>query len=363
MTPTVVEIPSICAILPTMDFTQIGEVLEGEPKYRLAQAKRGIFVDLVEDWEQVTAFPKALRARLAVDFPLPIEAQTFGDTKMTAVKALIRLSDGKRIETVLMRHTDGRNTVCVSSQVGCPMACAFCATGKMSLLRSLSASEIVLQVLFFARLLKPEGERVSGVVFMGMGEPFANYDNALAAVRMLNDHDGLNIGARHISISTCGILEGIRRFTSEALQVNLAISLHAPDDKTRRELMPVARTHTVLELLAVVDEYIAQTKRKVMFEYLMIGGKNDADEQAHALAKLMQGKLCMVNLIAYNSTGVFVPATRERMVFFKTVLEQAGVPVTVRFRHGREVKGACGQLLTKEDAYVLPSDVTDAASV
>lgn len=341
-----------------MDFTLVMEALKAEPKYRMAQAKRAIFVDFVEDWEEVTAFPKALRAELALKCPLFIEAQTFGDTKGSAIKALIRLADGKRIETVLMRHTDGRNTVCVSSQVGCPMACAFCATGKMSLLRNLSADEIALQVLFLARLLRRDGLRVSGVVFMGMGEPFANYDHVLRAVRIMNDHEGLNIGARHISISTCGIIEGIERFTRESLQVNLAISLHAPDDKTRRELMPVSRTHTITELLAVVDEYVRVTNRKVMFEYLMIGGKNDSDAQAHALAQLMKGKLCMVNMIAYNSTGMFASATKERMNFFKKILDDAGVPVTIRYRHGREVKGACGQLLTKEEGYILPSDVT-----
>ncbi|MFC1721233.1 23S rRNA (adenine(2503)-C(2))-methyltransferase RlmN [Patescibacteria group bacterium] len=341
-----------------MDLSNVSKIIEGEPKYRADQIKRGLFVDLAQDWDSLTGLPKALREKLKKECPLDIDAEIFSDTDGAAVKALIRLSDGRRIETVLMRHNDGRNTVCVSCQVGCPMACAFCATGKMSLLRSLEAGEIVEQVLFFARLLKKEGKRVSGVVFMGMGEPFSNYDNVLGAIRTMNDHDGLNIGARHISISTCGVIDGIKRLAKEPFQVNLAISLHAPDDKTRRLIMPVARTHTIEELLSAVDEYIKATNRKVMFEYLMIGGINDTDEHARELAALMKGCLCMINIIAYNSTGMFKSATKERMLYFKDVLEKARVDVTIRYRHGRQVKGGCGQLVTDQDDVILPSDVT-----
>jgi len=340
-----------------MDLSSISNVLKEEPRYRADQAKQGVFVDLVEDWDLVTGLPKELRAKLKEKCPLEINAEIFSDKRDSAVKTIIKLSDGKRVETVLMRHTDGRNTVCVSCQVGCPMACAFCATGKMTLLRSLNSSEIVEQVIFFARYLRKENKRVSGVVFMGMGEPFSNYDNVLEAVRAMNDHDGLNIGARHISISTCGVIDGIKRLAKEPLQVNLAISLHAPDDKTRRLIMPVARTHTIAELLVAVDEYIVTTNRKVMFEYLMIGGINDTDDHARELAELMKGRLCMVNMIAYNSTGIFKSATKERMLYFKNVLEKFKVAVTIRYRHGREVKGACGQLVTEYDD-ILPSDVT-----
>jgi len=341
-----------------MDISAISEIIKNEPGYRANQIKKGIFVDGLSDWDDFSWLPKDMREKLKESAPLDIDAEMFADTDGTAVKALIRLSDGRRIETVLMRHTDGRNTVCVSCQVGCPMACAFCATGKMTLLRSLNASEIVEQVLFFSRYLKKEGARVSGVVFMGMGEPFSNYDNVLESVRIFNDHDGLNIGARHISISTCGIIDGINRLAQEPLQVNLAISLHAPNDKTRRQIMPVARTHTIAELLHAVDEYIDKTHRKVMFEYLMIGGVNDKDEQAHELAALMKGRLCMINMIAYNSTGMFKSATKERMLYFKNILEEARVAVTVRYRHGRQVKAACGQLVTQHDDMRLPSDVT-----
>ena len=341
-----------------MNLSAISNIIDTEPKYRAEQIKRAIYVDCIENWDEAEWLPKKMRETLEKNSSLDIDAEIFEDDDGSAVKALIRLTDGRRIETVLMRHTDGRNTVCVSCQVGCPMACAFCATGKMTLLRSLDAGEIVEQVLFFSRYLKKKDARVSGVVFMGMGEPFSNYDNVLDAVRIMNDHDGLNIGARHISISTCGIIDGIQRLASEPLQVNLAISLHAPNDPTRRSIMPVARTHTVAELLAAVDDYIEKTHRKVMFEYLMIGGVNDKDEHAHELAELMKGRLCMINMIAYNSTGMFKSATKSRMLYFKDILEQAGVPVTIRYRHGRQVKAACGQLVTKHDDITLPSDVT-----
>ncbi len=331
-----------------MHLALIANHIKNEPRYRADQIWKGIFVDLVESWEEVTVLSKTLRAELAEVCPLAVDAEIFIEKGGETAKALIRLSDRSSIEAVLMRHNDGRNTVCVSSQVGCPMACAFCATGKMGLVRSLNAGEIVMQVLFFARLLKKEGKRVSGVVFMGMGEPFANYTNVMDAVRILNDHKGLDIGARHISISTCGVLGGIERFTKETLQINLAISLHASNDVVRRTIMPVAKTCTIAELLRAIDVYIATTKRKVMFEYLMLRDVNDKDEHAEELVKLLRGKLCMVNLIAYNDTGVFASSSQERIVQFKKILEKGGVATTVRFRLGREVEGACGQLATKK---------------
>jgi 23S rRNA (adenine2503-C2)-methyltransferase len=341
-----------------MDISNVSKIIEKEPRYRADQIKRTLFVDLSEDWDTATGLPKILREKLKKECPLDIDSEVFPDKDGKTMKVLIRLVDGKKIETVLMRHNDGRNTVCVSCQVGCPMACTFCATGKMSLLRSLESSEIVEQVLFFSRYLKKENKRVSGVVFMGMGEPFSNYDNVLDSIRVMNDHDGLNIGARHISISTCGVIDGIKRLAMEPFQVNLAISLHASDDKTRRLIMPVARTHTIRELFSAVDEYILATNRKVMFEYLMIGQLNDTNQHAEDLAKLMKGRLCMINIIEYNPTGVFKPPTKERMQYFKKILEEAKIDVTIRYRHGVDVKGGCGQLATEHSDMILPSDVT-----
>jgi 23S rRNA (adenine2503-C2)-methyltransferase len=195
-------------------------------------------------------------------------------------------------------------------------------------------------------MLKKEGERVGSVVFMGMGEPFLNYENVMNAVRVMNSPDGFGIGARHISISTCGIFDGIKKLAEEDLALNLAISLHASNDEVRRKLMPVAQGYEIKELLAVIDEYIAKTKRKVMFEYLLIHGVNDTDEMATELAKLLKHKLCVVNLIQYNDTGAFTASSHNRMNRFKEILEKNGVQTVMRHRFGRDIKGACGQLAT-----------------
>ncbi|MCK9351392.1 MAG: 23S rRNA (adenine(2503)-C(2))-methyltransferase RlmN [Candidatus Paceibacterota bacterium] len=329
-----------------MEFSKITELLAGEPKYRLTQVNQAVFSDLAENWDDVTALPKILRERLKKECPMEIPAEISVSAGEDTVKALLKLSDGKFIETVLMRHEDGRNTVCVSSMVGCPMKCAFCATGEMGLMRKLTADEIITQVLFFARLLKKENERVGSVVFMGMGEPFLNYDNVMNAVRTMNSPEGFGIGARHISISTCGIFDGIKKLAKEDLALNLAISLHSSDDEVRRQLMPVAHGYEITELLAVIDEYIAATNRKVMFEYLLISGVNDTDEMALELAKLLKNKLCVVNLIQYNDTGAFIASSHNRMNRFKEILEVNGIQTTMRYRFGRDIKGACGQLAT-----------------
>ena len=181
---------------------------------------------------------------------------------------------------------------------------------------------------------------------MGMGEPFLNYDNVMEAVRTFNNPECFGIGARHISISTCGIFDGIRKLTTEDIAVNLAISLHAPNDEVRRKIMPVAEGYTIAELLTVIDEYIAKTRRKVMFEYLLIDGVNDTDEMARELATILKHKLCVVNLIQYNDTGAFVASSHNRMNRFKEILEKAKIEVTMRDRFGRDIKGACGQLAT-----------------
>jgi len=327
-----------------MDHARIRMVLATEPAYREKQVTKAVYVDCVEDWNTVTVLPVSLRTRLERECPLAINAAMVASADGATVKALVTLDDGACIEAVLMCHKDGRNTVCVSTLVGCPMGCTFCATGKMGMVRKLSADEIVEQVLFFARYLKRRGTRVSNVVFMGMGEPFLNYDAVMDAVRTFNDKNTFNIGARHISISTCGIPEGIRKLSTEKLQVNLAISLHAPNDEVRIRLMPVARAYPLHELMAAVDEYMANTNRKVMFEYLLAEGVNDKDEHAHELGRLLRGKLCMVNLISYNPTGVYTASSEERTDRFKKLLEQRGVEVAIRFRFGRDIDGACGQL-------------------
>lgn len=330
-----------------MNWKGIQEALAHEPAYRVKQVKKALFVDLLETWDDVTVLPKALRETLSDLYPLEITAETLVSEDKATVKALLTLEDGEQIETVLMRHAGGRNTVCVSSLVGCPMGCTFCATASMGMVRKLTADEIVLQVLFFARRLKKEGARVGSVVFMGMGEPFLNYEAVMEAVSILHDPEMFTIGARHISISTCGMLDGIRRLAKEALPVNLAISLHASNDEVRAKLMPVARTYTVAELMTVVDEYLQATNRKVMFEYLLVDGVNDTDEHARELGKLLHGKLCMVNLISYNPTGKYTATSEKNIDHFRSLLRKAGLEASIRYRFGRDIEGACGQLATK----------------
>ena len=337
-----------------MSLDKLESILASEPKYRLVQAKTAVFKNLVENWSEVSGFPPQLREKLNEACPLEIKGNVLqSDDGGETLKALITLSDGLKIESVLMCHegdSDGkgkRNTVCVSCQVGGPMGCSFCATGAMGLRRNLAVMEIVQQVLFFDRILKKKNEHVSGIVFMGMGEPFLNYDNVLAAVRIFNDKDGLNIGARKISISTCGIIEGIKKMSEESLQVNLAISLHAPDTDLRSKLMPVNKKYSLNEVLNAVNDYIEKTSRRVMFEYLLIKDVNDTAEHARKLASIMHKPLYFVNLILFNPSGKegMQPSSAASVKRFKEILEKAGVPVSQRYRFGRKIKAACGQLV------------------
>lgn len=328
-----------------MDISLIWEKLKEEPKYRIKQVNDLIFHELIADWSKATTLSLELRKRLEAECPLDIKAKLFESDDGNTAKALIELSDGEKIESVLMNHTDSRSTVCVSSQVGCPLGCAFCATGKMGFKRNLTSSEIVEQVLFFSRYLG-EGKKVTNIVFMGMGEPFLNYDNVFEAIRILNNPDCFNIGARKISISTSGIIEGIERLGNEDLQVNLSISLHAPNDKLRSEMMPINKKYPLSKVLKAVDEYIKKTDRKVMFEYLMIRDVNDSMECAKELAQLMRKPLRMVNLIVYNPTGDFKASDSRMIKSFKEYLEKERIYTTQRYEFGRGIKAACGQLAT-----------------
>lgn len=325
-----------------MNLALIEKKLENQPKYRIKQVRKLIFQDLIEDWDKASVLPIELREELKKECPLEIKHKMFdeGDT----LKALIELEDGLKIESVLMKHTDNRSTVCVSSQVGCPLACSFCATGTMGLKRNLTVEEIVMQVLLFERVCK-----VTNVVFMGMGEPFLNYDNVMAAIRMLNSAEYFNIGSRKISVSTSGVVEGIEKFTNEELQVNLSISLHAPNDELRSKLMPINKKYSLNSLIEAVDKYITKTNRKVMFEYLMIAHENDSLECARELALLMKKPLYMVNLIVYNPTGKFKASDSKTIKKFKEYLEREGIFTTQRYEFGRGIKAACGQLVTEEE--------------
>lgn len=341
-----------------MNLSRLSKILENEPKYRYAQINKALWQDFVSSWDEVSSLPKSLRETLAAECPLEIKAdisKSIGAKK--SEKALLALDDGETIETVLIRQKTkndkkskeealARNTVCVSSQVGCALGCAFCATGKFGFRRNLSAEEIIEQVVFWERYLKAEGkaEKIDNLVFMGMGEPFLNYSEFIKAVKFLNNPETFNIGSRRMSVSTAGIVEGIKRLSGEKLQLNLAISLHAANDPLRQDLMPIAKKYSLREILKAVDNYINKTGRRVMFEYLMIKEVNDSDQDALALAKLMSQPLYLVNLIPYNPTGRFLPSSRERIEKFKKILEVNGVPATVRLSFGADITAACGQL-------------------
>lgn len=331
-----------------MNLANLEKTLKNQPKYRYKQIYSAIFLNLIESWDEATNLPKELREELKKSCPLEINAQTFFSDDQQTAKAAITLEDGLVIETVLMRHKDGHNTVCVSSQVGCSMACDFCITGKLFFKRNLTAWEIVEQVLFFSRFLKKQNQRVDNVVFMGMGEPMLNYEQVIRAVRLLNDKEKLNIGARHISISTVGIIDGIKKLAQEKLQVNLAVSIHAPNNKLRDRLMSINKKYPLEKVLSAVADYIQRTNRRVMVEYLMLKDVNDAPEQAEQLADLLKStlkKLFFVNLILYNPTGQYQPSTSQAVKKFKTTLERQGISVVQRYRFGRDIKAACGQLI------------------
>ncbi len=256
-------------------------------------------------------------------------------------KYLFELADGERIETVLLPEED-RKTLCVSTQVGCPMGCAFCATGRIPFRRNLTAGEIVDQV----NTVEEHGGRITNLVYMGMGEPFLNYDAVLRSIRILNHSAGKNIGIRHITISTSGIVPGIQRLAEEEIRPRLAISLSAPTDALRRKLMPVTERYPLAELLAAVRDYQAQTGQRVTFEYVLIDQVNDSVTHARLLVKLLRGLMYNVNLIEHNpfSGCEYTASSRARIQRFAAALKDAGVETTIRFRMGRRIKAACGQL-------------------
>ena len=341
----------------------------GEPPFRARQMWRALYREARPTFDAMTNISKALRARLAGKYridPLEPVARTRSE-EGTTEKTLFRLADGELIEAVLMRYdADGhrrrRRTACISTQAGCALGCAFCATGQQGFARDLTVGEIVGQVLHMIRATRAEdaigvaeghfkpGEiaptGVTNVVLMGMGEPLANYDTTLAAVRVLNDEAGVNIGARHITISTVGLAPEIRRLAGEPLQINLAVSLHAPDDETRSAIVPVNRRYPVPVLMAACREYVERTNRRIFFEYVLLDDRNDTREHAERLASLLDGMLCHVNLIPVNPTSG--SAHRRpgsgRTDAFREILRRRGVAATVRMEKGIDIDAGCGQL-------------------
>jgi len=323
----------------------------GQPAYRAKQIWEWLYKHKVTRVEEMTTLPKPLREKLAAEttigvMELVVEQQSSDEQ---TVKRLYRLPDGQLIESVLMEYDDERRTACISTQAGCAMGCVFCATGQMGFARHLTSGEIAEQALRFARELETSGERLSNIVLMGMGEPLHNYDNTLLAIQKLNDPHGLNIGQRHITLSTVGLVPAIRRFADEGLQVGLAISLHAATDAERSRLLPVNQRYPIAELISAVQDYIDRTGRRVTFEWALIRGENDTAEQGAALGQLLQGLLCHVNMIPLNPTGGFdgQPSDPARVAVFQSELARYGVTSTVRVRRGIDIQAGCGQLKTQ----------------
>lgn len=337
--------------LSTAQLSQVLQELD-QPAFRLKQLHQGLYNKLYARFEEFDAIPKALRSALDERFtiePLSV-AKTLRSHDGNTEKKLFSLQDGNLIETVLMRF-ERRNTLCVSTQVGCPMGCVFCATGQMGFVRNLSAGEILGQIIHFQKELRAGDEALRNVVYMGMGEPFLNYPNVSQSLDYLSDPERLGLGARHITVSTVGVIPRIAQFGEQHPQVNLAISLHAPTDELRTRLLPANRQYPLEKLMQACRDYISQTNRKLTFEYALIDGLNDSPEHARQFAQLVRGMLCIVNLITLNPSKKYAtPGSPPAQVqAFRDVLVEHGVRVTLRLRRGLEINAGCGQLASAEN--------------
>ncbi len=337
----------------------------GLPRYRARQLFHWAYQHLALEYESMSVLPKAMRRELAEMLPIsglvPVRQRVSDDGE--TIKLLFRTRDDHFVETVVMFYPD-RTTVCVSCQIGCAIGCSFCATGLSGLIRNLSAGEMVSQAVYAARLARERARRISNIVVMGMGEPFHNYDAVMRFVAIVNDRQGLGIGARHITLSTAGVVPFIDRLADEPYQVKLAVSLHAPNDALRSQLVPINRRWPIDELLAACRRYVARTGRRITFEYVLIEDVNDDERTAAELARRLRGLLCHVNLIPYNPTPaapLFRRPGPERIERFRAVLERYGIPATVRYSRGVEIAAACGQLRAQEEARSRRRRVTTAS--
>ncbi len=314
----------------------------GDKKYRATQIYEFLYKKRVKNFGEMSNIGKKMLEHLENNFTFARIKMIIKQEDKDVKKYLFELLDGERIETVLMYHDYGIS-VCVSSQVGCNMGCSFCESGRLKKRRNLEAYEIVEQILMIEEDI---GKRISHVVVMGIGEPFDNYDNVMRFIRIVNDPKGIDIGSRHITVSTCGVVPGIKKFMEEKGQVNLAISLHAPNDEIRSKIMPINRAYPLGELMPVLREYITRTKRRVTFEYIMLAGVNDSCECALELANLLKGMNCYVNLIPYNETEniIYKRTKNVQIMQFYDILKKNKICVTVRREFGGKVNAACGQL-------------------
>ena len=328
---------------------EVRRVLEnrGEPAYRLEQAYRAICRGLVRDWEEATALPKRLRAALSAEVPAAVlELARIWRGRDGTRKYLFKTHDGHLIETVVIPERS-RRTVCISTQVGCPMGCTFCATGTLGIKRNLKAREIAEQVFVVARDIAPE--RLTNVVVMGMGEPFLNYNQTMLALKVLNDAAGFNLAARSIAVSTSGLVDKIRRFADEPEQFHLAISLHTPFEEERKKIMPVASRYSIPELMSAARYYVEHTRRKLFFEYTLLAGVNDRQRHAEALADLLDHPLYHLNLLRFNWTDTgFAATSKSGAKIFLHHTRELGLSATLRPSRGEDIDAACGQLAARD---------------
>ena len=319
----------------------------GDKKFRSVQLYEFLYKKRINNTSEMNNIGNNIKERLNKDFSFDMIKLIVKQEDNLVKKYLFELIDGERIESVVMFHDYGIS-VCVSSQVGCNMSCAFCESGRLKKRRNLEAYEIVEQILLIEQDI---GKRISHIVVMGIGEPFDNYDNVMRFVKIVNDNKGIDIGSRHITISTCGIVPGIYKFMNEEGQVNLAISLHAPNDEIRNKIMPISKRYKLEELMEAIKKYISVTNRRVTFEYIMLDNINDGTECAMELSELLKGINCYVNLIPYNETEniSFKRSKNSQIMKFYDILKKNSINVTIRKEFGSKVDAACGQLRASKE--------------
>ena len=321
---------------------------KGLTKFRSTQIFEALYIQKLKDFSDITNLKLELREDLNKDFYIPeLKIVKFQESIDETKKFLFELEDGNLIETVLMKQQYGYS-VCITTQAGCNMGCAFCASGLTKKKRNLTTSEMVLQVLEVDNLLSKENKRVSHIVLMGIGEPFDNYDNVIEFLKIVNDPKGLQIGSRHITLSTCGIVPKIYEFAEFPLQVNLAVSLHFSNNEKRSKYMKINKAYPIEELMKALDYYFEKTSRRITFEYILLNDINDSIEDAKELVELIKDKNAYVNLIPYNNTGLFTRSKEEKMNKFYNYLKSKKINVTLRKEQGHDIDAACGQLRLKE---------------
>lgn len=323
--------------------------------FRYAQIENALYKNFITNFDEMETLPKEIRELLNENcfvYSLELNDQKTDKNGQTT-KLLFKTTSGEYIESVIMRHLTGRVTLCVSCQVGCPMACSFCATGKLWLKRNLETYEILEQIYFAAKLLNDEGNKLRNVVYMWMWEPMLNYENVKESINIINSQKKFDLSKRRVTLSTCGIIPGIKKFGDDFPQTSLAISIHAPNDEIRSQIMPISKTYKLVDLMKTLDEYVEKTNKKVFYEYIMIEWVNDDIKLAHELGQLLEWRLAHVNFIPYNpwewiGNDGYLPTPREKIEKFQSILQHYGVVSTIRATMWDDIDAACGQLANKK---------------